>query len=217
MANARLTIAQVEDVLRRAIDIDAGLPENGVSYSDLERVAAELGISAGALRLAAAGHRSAGEGSAGGLIGPDRVAGLRWVHRPAARVDVELTRLLERRHLDLVACGGEWAVWEQRRAWWPDQRRISSRVRVDASVIAHRGETLVRIEAVLGEARRAHEQAGIASAVGGVALLAALSFPLGLVAALGAATLGPLTAAIAYRRRLRLVEERLDLLLDQLG
>ncbi len=211
-----------EAVLARAFELDAGA-EAGLTVAQIRHIAAELGISEAAVASSLAEHAVDAVGlapppdhSMGRVLGPGRVAAVRTFPAGPSWAAHRLTRELHRRHLDLDAGDGQRACWTQRRAWWPDLHRVTAPTRVTTLVGEHPDGCLVRLEADLDSARRSHAfGAGLSIAA---ALAVPLLVPLAWTLPALAATVvgGPWLAMITFRRRARLVEERLDDLLASL-
>ena len=212
----RLTRAEAETVLARAIELDAEVDEDGFTRDEVMTIGAEMGLSRSALLTSLQELGTVERRYDGGLldrvVGPSRVVVERPIRRPAAEAGADLRRRLERLNLKRSGPGD---TWVQRLDWWPDTHRISAPTVLEVEAVPASADrpAVLRVDARVDEARRNH----VASAVAGAALLplAAVGVP---VALLVATSVGAVLGAIgSYRLRVRGVEQRIARMLDIVG
>lgn len=213
---------QAEAVLARAASA-GGDGGDRLTIEELERAAAEVGLEPDEVRAAAIdleeGFLPQGPPSLlDRLMGPARLL-RRWdLGRPPAAVRLGLDRYLVARRLQPAAGRGEWQLWRQRVAWWPDLHRTWGDLELETRVspTAHGSRLRVRIR--LDTARATHLALTLAVALAAVALVGwAIRAPLSLAAApLALAAAVPL-AARTFRVRIRRIGDRLDGMADTLA
>jgi hypothetical protein len=226
----KLTRAQLELVLRRAAELEQNRGSESaelISPSELEKIAAEAGLSQDSLSRALAEVRSgalqpiapvAPPGVLDRAIGPERLVVERVVRGPVEDVKRRLERFLKDQLLQVKRNFGDRVVWERADGFWPGMMRafdwthryvLGQGVELETTAVAlapDEAQVRLRLVVEVGGVRRRHlgraiggGVAGAALAVGWVMLLPAGHIPVELLGV--AAGGGVSVASVAGSRR----------------
>jgi hypothetical protein len=136
VASGKLSRPQLEDVLRRAAELEAGRtsaagqddPGNELEEQDVVRLGVEAGLSEGSLRRAL-GEMKRGElvvaeqGALAVTLGPGQIVVSREVPGPAEPVQRAVERFLREQLMTVRRHHGDRVEWERARGLWPGLAR----------------------------------------------------------------------------------------------
>jgi hypothetical protein len=160
LASEKISRPQLEDVLRRAAELEAGHAnaanaDEGAAHldeGDVVRLGMEAGLSEGALRRALGEMRRGelavvpDEGALGRTLGPGQIVVSREVPGPAEPVQRAVDRFLREQLMTVRRHHGERVEWERARGLWPGLARSLDFARRFAFGPVSRVETLVVAE-----------------------------------------------------------------------
>jgi len=158
VASGKLSRPQLEDVLRRAAELESGRTgatggdeSAHLDEQDVVRLGIEAGLSEGALRRALGEMRRGelmvrDEGPLGVTLGPGQILVSREIPGPAEPVQRAVDRFLREQLMTVRRHHGERVEWERARGLWPGLARSLDFARRYAFGPVTRVETLVVAE-----------------------------------------------------------------------